>query len=182
MKRIILLSAFLFTTMAGSPGVARATEVGTSRSFGLGVQLLEPTAIIGKVFLDRNDAIDFGLGFWGYGHGRCYDDNGYAYSCDNSREAFSIHVDYLYEERIVEKGAIRLDWHAGIGGRLAFDSYDNDHGYHDAALFARVPLGLDMALRRPHWLEIYLEIAPGLWLVDPLNFDIDIGLGVRAYF
>jgi hypothetical protein len=180
MKRIIiLLSVFLFTTVAGRPGVARATEVGTSRTFGLGLQLLEPTEIIGKLFLDRNDAIDFGVGFWGYG--RCYDDNG-AYACNDSNQHFSIHMDYLYEEALVERGAVRLDWHAGIGGRLAFDSYYNDDGRHDVALFARVPLGLDLGFRRPRWLEVYLEIAPGAWVIPPLTFDIDVGLGVRAYF
>jgi len=66
---------------------------------------------------------------------------------------------------------------------MAFGGYYRDsHGYHDFALFARVPAGLDLAFRRPRWLEVYLEIAPGLWVYPPLHFDIDVGLGVRAYF
>ena len=65
---------------------------------------------------------------------------------------------------------------------MAFDSYYNDHGRHDVALFARVPIGLDLSFRRPRWLETYLEIAPGLWILPPLAFDIEVGLGVRAYF
>ncbi|HEY5284898.1 MAG TPA: DUF3996 domain-containing protein [Polyangia bacterium] len=179
MKRVILFSVLLLTAVVSSPAVSRATEVGTSRKFGLGVQLFEPTAIIGKLFLDRNDAVDFGVGFWGYG--RCYDNNGYAYACNNDNQYFSIHADYLYEEGIVDS-VVRLDWHAGAGGRIAFDSYVNDNGRHDAAFFARVPLGLDLAFKRPRWLETYLEIAPGLWIFPPLKFDIDVGLGVRAYF
>ena len=179
MKRVILFSVLLCTAVAGRPGISRATEVGTSRRFGLGVQLFEPTAIIGKFFLDRNNAFDFGVGFWGYG--RCYDNNGYAYACNNGDQYFSIHLDYLYEEAIIDR-VVRLDWHAGVGGRMAFDSYYNKDGRHDAALFARVPIGLDIGFRRPSWLEAYLEIAPGLWVFPPLKFDIDVGLGVRAYF
>ena len=179
MKRVILFSVLLLTGVVSSPAISRATEVGTSRKFGLGVQLFEPTAIIGKLFLDRNDAFDFGLGFWGYG--RCYDGNGNSYACDHGDQHFSIHADYLYEENIVDT-AVRLDWHAGVGGRIAFNSYYNGDGRHSAALFARVPLGLDLTFKRPRWLETYLEIAPGLWIFPPIVFDIDVGLGVRAYF
>ena len=93
-----------------------------------------------------------------------------------------MHVDYLYEETIIEH-VVRLDWHVGAGGRMGFGGYYCDsHGCHDLALFARVPIGLDFAFRRPRWLEAYLEIAPGLWIFPPLHFDIDVGLGVRAYF
>ena len=178
MKRVNILWVLILTTMAGGLGTARATEVGTSRPFGLGVQLFEPTAIIGKLFLDRNDALDFGLGFWGYG--RCYNNDG-PYACTNGNQYFSVHFDYLYEEPIVDT-VVRLDWHVGAGGRMAFNSYYNDNGRHDVALFARVPIGLDLSFRRPRWLETYLEIAPGLWILPPLAFDIDVGLGVRAYF
>jgi hypothetical protein len=177
MKRVTTLSA-LVLAIAAAPESARATEVGTARTFGLGVQLFEPTALIGKLFLDRNDALDFGVGFWGYG--RCYNNNG-PYTCYNGNQYFSIHFDYLYEESIVDT-AVRLDWHVGAGGRMAFDSYYNGDGRHDAALFARVPIGLDLGFRRPRWLEVYLEVAPGLWIYPPLAFDIDVGLGARAYF
>ena len=179
MKRVFLLSALLVATMAATSGTAQATEVGTSRTFGLGVQLFDPTALIGKVFLDRTDAIDFGVGFWGYG--RCYNGNG-PYYCGNARHDFSLHFDYLYEEPIVTNSAIRLDWHAGAGGRLIFWGYSYNNSDHGVALLARVPLGLDLTFRRPHWLEIYLELAPALVVIPPLGFDIDVGLGVRAYF
>jgi hypothetical protein len=177
MKRVTFLAFFLLTAVAASRP-ARATEVGTSRTFGLGVQLFEPTAFIGKAFLDRNDALDFGVGFWGYG--RCVDANGNFYYCNNSSRFFSFHVDYLYEENIVDS-VVRLDWHAGAGGRFAFWNHA-DYVDRTAGLFARVPLGLDLSFRRPRWLEVYLEIAPGLWVYPSLDFDIDVGLGARAYF
>ena len=179
MKRVTLLSALLLGTLTAAPGSAHATEVGTYRTFGLGVQLFDPTALIGKVFLDRNDALDFGVGFWDYG--RCVDGNGNVYYCNNGSRYFSFHFDYLYEEPIVDS-VVRLDWHAGVGGRFAYWNYNYNNGNHDVGLLARIPVGLDLALRRPRWLEIYLEVAPGLWLYPPLTFDIDVGLGARAYF
>lgn len=178
MKRVIL-SVILLSCIAIIPGRARATEVGTSRTFGLGVQILDPTAIIGKAFLNRNNAIDFGIGFAGYGH--CYDANGSTF-CNSVYHFFSIHFDYLWEDMVAQWPAVKLDWHVGVGGRLVFNGYVSDHETHDAALFARVPLGLDFTFRRPSWLEPYIEIAPGLWVIPPLAFDIDVGLGVRAYF
>ena len=178
MKRVILLLALCLATLATLTGTARATEVGTARTFGLGVQLFDPTALIGKAFLDRYDALDFGVGFWGYG--RCYDNHGNLYYCSNSYGFFSLHLDYLYEEPLVDS-VVRLDWHAGVGGRLAWWR-NSSYARRDVGLFARVPIGLDLAFRRPRWLEVYLEIAPGIWVYPPLDFDIDVGLGVRAYF
>ncbi|MBN2574089.1 MAG: hypothetical protein JXP73_05940 [Deltaproteobacteria bacterium] len=178
MKRVTTLFAILLPSLV--VGSAHATEVGTYRSFGLGVQLFAPTALIGKLFVDRNNAFDFGFGFWGYG--RCYDANGNPYPCNDYYDAYSFHFDYLYEEAIVD-GVVRLDWHVGVGGRTAFHGYYRDkEGYRDFAMFGRVPVGLDLAFRRPRWLEAYLEIGPGLWVFPPLHFDIDVGLGARAYF
>ena len=170
---VLMLAATVFSANAG------ATEVGTARTFGLGVQLFDPTAIIGKLFLDRYDALDFGFGFWGYG--TCYRGNGSTYYCGNSATNFSLHVDYLFEQPIVES-KVRLDWHVGVGGRAIFWGYADNNGDHGATLLARVPLGLDLTFRRPEWLEVYLEIAPALVVAPPLGFTIDVGLGVRAYF
>jgi hypothetical protein len=178
MKRVTLLAALALCLFAAKVSTAHATEVGTSRTFGLGVQLFDPTAFVGKAFLDRNDALAFGIGFWGYG--RCVDRDGNVYYCGNSYHYFSFHFDYLYEENIVDS-VVRLDWHAGVGGRLAYWRHAN-YADRSAGLFARVPLGLDLAFRRPRWLEVYLEIAPGLWVYPGVDFDIDVGLGARAYF
>jgi len=179
MKCVTIALAVILTSMGATSGAARATEVGTTRTVGLGVQILDPTALIGKVFLDRNDAIDFGIGFWGYG--TCYDGNGNPSRCNNRRHDFSLHFDYLYEEPIVDS-AVRLDWHAGVGGRMVLWGYTYDNSDHGTVLLARVPLGLDLAFRRPRWLEGYLEIAPALVVVPFLDFAFDVGLGVRAYF
>jgi hypothetical protein len=49
-------------------------------------------------------------------------------------------------------------------------------------ILARVPIGLAVTFRRPDFLEAYLEIAPALVVFPPLDFTIDVALGVRAYF
>jgi len=179
MKRVISSFALLCAGIMAMPAQASATEVGTARPFGLGLQAFEPTAVIGKLFLDRSNALDFGVGFWGYG--RCYNANG-PYYCDRTNQFFSLHFDYLYEQTLVQSAVVRLDWHAGGGGRLVFHSYVDSNGTRDVALFARAPIGLDLTFRTPSWLEVYLEVAPGLWVFPPIAFDIDIGLGARAYF
>jgi hypothetical protein len=158
---------------------AHATEVGTSRVFGLGVAIGEPTGIVGKLFVGRDNAVDFGLGFVGWGwRGRCQDPDGHWHDCRNRHEYFSAHADFLWEESFMAQ-PFRLDWHAGVGGRFV-DWYDWD--YRATALVGRVPLGLDFAFRRPTWLEAFVEIAPGLMLVPGVDLWIDVSLGARAYF
>ncbi len=179
MRRVIFSLALLLAGVLAMPAKAWATEVGTVRPFGLGLQLFEPTAVVGKLFLDPHNALDFGVGFWGYG--RCYNADG-PYYCDRTNQFFSLHFDYLHEQMIVQSSAVKLDWHVGGGGRMVFHSYVDSNGTRDVALFARVPIGLDLTFRVPSWLEAYLEVGPGLWVFPPLAFDIDIGLGARAYF
>jgi hypothetical protein len=158
---------------------ARATEVGTSRVFGLGVQIGEPTGLVGKAFLGRSNALDFGLGFVGWGwRGRCQAPDGRWYDCHNRHDYFSAHLDFLWEESFISH-PFRLDWHAGVGGRF-IDWYDWEYGA--TAFLARVPLGLDFAFARPSWLEAFIEIAPGLMLVPGVDLWFDVGLGARAYF
>jgi len=41
---------------------------------------------------------------------------------------------------------------------------------------------LDLAFARPDFLEIFLEIAPAVYVVPAAFFAFDGGLGARAYF
>ena len=54
----------LFLTFAGRS--AHATEVGNGRDFGLGIALGDPMSFVGKVFVARENAIDFGVGFYSW--------------------------------------------------------------------------------------------------------------------
>jgi len=159
---------------------AQATEVGTQRQYGFGFQIGEPTALTAKAFVGGGNAFDFGLGFGGWGYGWCRDDQGHSHRCGDLASYISFHSDYLYQENILNK-TNRLDWYAGLGGRVVVWAYGSNTG-HDIVLIARVPVGLAVTFHRPDFLELYLELAPGLVVFPPLAFAIDFGLGVRAYF
>ena len=180
MKRFLLVTLAAAAIGATGTGRAQATEVGTSRNFGLGFQIGEPTAITAKAFIGGANALDFGLGFGGWGYGWCQDAKGNSYRCDDVNHDISLHADYLYQETIVNM-TNRLDWYAGLGGRVIMSAYGSNNLSHDVVVIARVPLGIAATFRRPDFLEAYLEVVPGI-AVFPLGFNIDFGLGVRAFF
>ena len=178
MKRLVFLAAAAMLLLGVGP--AHATEVGTQRQYGFGFQIGEPTALTAKAFVGGGNAFDFGLGFGGWGYGWCKNDKGDSYRCSDLASYISFHTDYLYQENILNK-TNRLDWYAGLGGRVVVWAYGSNTG-HNMVLIARVPVGLAVTFHRPNFLELYLELAPGLAVFPPLSFVIDFGLGVRAYF
>ena len=181
MKRLILLTLATATILSVGAGPAHATEVGASRTFGVGFQIGEPTAITAKAFIRGPNALDFGLGFGGWGYGWCTRPDGTGYRCGNLNHNISLHADYLYQENIVNM-TNRLDWYVGVGGRVIMSAYGSNDLGHDVVLLARVPIGIAATFRRPDFLEAYLEIAPALVVFPPLDFTIDVALGGRAYF
>lgn len=175
MKRflvILCLSACFFLQLR----TASATEVGRGRNFGLGFALGSPTSIVGKYFVGGDNAIDFGLGFWtaGWSCSRRFDDRGY---CGGNRafDLVSINADYLWQDNLVAGTGAKLDWHIGAGGRVWL-------GGGDFSAAARMPLGLDLTFRKPSFLEVFLEVAPAMYIVPGLYLDIEAFLGVRFYF
>jgi hypothetical protein len=168
--------------LVGSARRANATEVGSARKFGLGLVLGDPTGLSAKYWVTPTNALDFGLGFWGYGVGNhCWHDNaGYAH-CDNYygyHHAGTVNVDYLWEWNIA-RGKAQLDWHLGPGGRLIWRGQCNGDC---VALAARMPVGLDLTFSEPSFLELFLELAPAFYVVPGFDFAIEAGLGIRFYF
>jgi hypothetical protein len=176
MKRVTFL-LFSWIALAGIERAAHATEVGGSRTFGLGFALGSPTRIVGKYFLGGGNALDFGVGFWRYGRS-CWHANGVRYCEGDAFDRLSLNVDFLWQEPLAQ-GTARLDWHIGVGGRIwLFDEYYRD----DFALAARMPIGLDLTFDRPSFLEVFLELAPALYIFPGVDLDIEAFLGVRFYF
>jgi hypothetical protein len=177
MKRVIpaltLHAAFVLAFVL-TAGAARATEVGSGRPFGVGFAIGSPVALVGKAFLGSRNAIDFGLGsFARYGRYDCDDRPGHRW-CSN----LTIHADYLWQEPLA-RGTANLDWHIGVGGRLWF----GDSRYEDAfALAGRMPFGLDLTFARPDMLEIFLELAPALYIAPAVGLTIEALIGPRIYF
>jgi hypothetical protein len=179
MMRLMHKIVLSLTLVAGAVATAQATEVGAGRNFGLGFEIGDPTGFTGKAFVGRGNAIDFGLAFGGYGYGRCRNAHGDWVYCDDRGYGhdWSIYGDYLWQDNLVH-GEAKLDWHIGAGARIIFWNAFNDRY---VGLIARMPLGLDLTFRRPDFLEVFFEIAPGIVLTHP-DFDLDADLGVRFFF
>jgi hypothetical protein len=72
MRRIVATTFIVAALLMGvAGGRAEATEVGYGRNFGLGFALGNPTGFVGKYWVDRTNAWDFGVGFDGYYGGWC---------------------------------------------------------------------------------------------------------------
>ena len=173
---------FIATLMLAPIPEALATEVGTSRTVGIGVALGDPTGIVGKLFLNPGNAIDLGIGWgrWGWGH-NCRNSKDRNYSCGNWGRQVSMHADYLWQSNLV-RGTAKLDWHIGAGARVWFYRWSGDPDDTDLSLAARMPLGLDLAFDRPEFLEVFFEIVPSFLLLPGPDIYFDAAIGVRFFF
>ncbi len=156
-----------------------ATEVGTSRTFGFGLQAGSPTGVTMKSFFTPEFAFDLGAGWGGmYRRGRCWDRHEHEwYYCGGwDRHNFTLHTDFLWELPITS----RVHWHVGPGVRLVMwddEYYDERGSRRNSHVFVRVPIGLDMNWRS---VELFFEVAPNI-LPVPLDVGIDAVVGVRFY-
>ncbi len=102
--------------------------------------------------------------------GRACDDFGY----------LGLAADYLWQEPLA-RAAAKLDWHIGAGGRMwvGDDQYYDDSNAGPRRAHAR---GLDLTFDRPNFLEVFMELAPALFIVPGVDFDIEAFVGVRFYF
>jgi hypothetical protein len=179
-----LLSALAVLLAAPARAGEHVTEVGYGRQFGLGLVVGDPTGITGKAWVSQTNAIDAAVGDWGYGYrgGGCFRDAAGRPVCDRGwgDRTLSVHADYLWQSKIARFPAAQLDWHVGAGARTLF--FNAPCAADCWALGARSPLGLDLAFARPDFLEIFLELAPAVYVVPAAFFAFDGGLGARAYF
>lgn len=175
-KRTVLgfcaLFCFLFATRT-----AQATEVGRSKDFGLGFALGDPMSFVGKVFIDRDNAIDFGVGFYRLWN-RCRDERGLR-TCDRWFGSITFNADYLWQFEIVEGRSAKLDWHIGAGGRVWIAGRDERQ---DIAIAGRMPVGIDLTFRKPDFIEVYLEVAPAMYVFPAPGLEPEGNLGIRFYF
>jgi hypothetical protein len=185
--RVTRLTAAIFAVgtliLSSVPGTAHATEVGYGRKYGLGIILGDPTGISGKAWVASTNAIDVGLGAYGYGYrGGCFQDAAGRTICDRGwgQRTLSVHADYLWQSKIVAGAVAQLDWHVGAGARALFLNDPCAMNCWEAGV--RGPVGLDVTFAQPSFLEVFLELAPALYLVPSAFFAFEGGLGVRGYF
>jgi len=163
-------------------GVAHPTEVGYSRRYGVGAVVGDPTGLSGKVWVGGTNAIDLGVGFYGYGvRGGCFRDRDGRQICDRryGHGSTSLHLDYLWEGKLIQRTA-QLDWHVGAGARMFFLGDPCADGCWAGGV--RAPIGLDLTFSQPSFLEVFLEIAPVFYVVPATFLALEGGLGVRGYF
>jgi hypothetical protein len=178
MKRALITTIAAALLLVGVSRAAQATEVGYGRKFGIGFVLGDPTGVSAKWWIGGTNALDAGLGFWGFGvNNQCFRDNNNNVVCPGFGGGGTLNVDYLWQSNIV-RGQAQLDWHVGFGGRAIFW---NGCAGDCVAIGARGPIGLDLMFNNPSFLEVFFEIAPAFYIVPGVGFTIEGGLGVRFY-
>lgn len=153
---LVMLTALLGGVGAGH---ARGAKRGGT---GLGLSVGDPTGVNFKTFTGARMAVDatLGLGFIGGNH-----------------LAFNLG---LIWHNPLDRG---LDWYYGVGGKLGLYDEDRKDGRDRdrLRLGARAPIGVALMLRQVP-LDLFAEVAAGLWLIDDVDLDLDGAVGVRYWF
>lgn len=158
---IIFFPALLLPVLLASFNPARAQD----RGVGLGVVLGEPSGIVLKGWIARNQAVDGGLA-WSFGR----------------HDSLHVHADYLFHEFDlfkVKEG--RLPVYFGVGGRFKLGDNDDDSGNNSDRVGIRIPLGIDYMFRKVP-VDIFLEVVPIMDLMPDTTFALNAGLGARFFF
>lgn len=148
-----LFASMLLLVAAMQPGAALADEPGR---FGIGLIVGDPSGVSGKHNLGRM-AIDWAVG-WGLIEG----------------DGIQGHVDWLWSLDLKSFDRADLGLHFGVGPKLAL--------FDDAAwVGARAPVGVNFAFERVP-IDVFVEVAAGLWIVEETDFDLDAAAGARWWF
>ena len=153
-----------------SAGSARASEVGTSRAFGLGGMLGAPTGLSLKYYFSPQHALDVGIGIgWLGGSG------------------LHIHVDYLFHFALARTPSFDLPLYIGVGPKLAIWFYDHGTRYWGykgdggVGFGVRVPIGIAFNLNAVP-VDVFIEAVPGIGFVPGVGGFLDGAVGARYYF
>jgi hypothetical protein len=179
-RKILLatLGLALFTATAADARPRPGGHLGgrrfeANKTFGLGLELGEPTGIVGKYFFSADHAIDFGVG------------DIYNYS---SRYGLHIYADYLFHPvTLATTEDFELPFYIGVGGRF-WDFEDRSTNPRDTAFAVgvRVPVGIAMDFNTVP-LDIFLQVVPVLdfysgYAAHSVYLDFDVSLGIRYWF
>jgi hypothetical protein len=144
-----------------------------TEKFGAGFVLGDPTGLSGKLWMSKSTALDFGLAF-------------------SFNDYFLFFMDHLWHF----PGALgrsstfasQLYPYGGVGGLLAVSTNSNlkdRHFFRDrdsfTALGIRAPIGIEWLPSHPS-LGIFIEIAPGIFIIPGTAGLITGGIGARYYF
>jgi Protein of unknown function (DUF3996) len=143
--------------------------------FGLGLELVEPTGLTGKLFLSPSQAIDFGVGDLYHNY---YVPGG----------GVHLYVDYLWHPFLItEVPAFKLPFYIGVGGRAWIGDYDCGPNNCGADFFGvRVPIGVTFDFNEVP-LDVFIQLVPTIDFFHDYGphdvfFDIDFSVGIRYWF
>jgi hypothetical protein len=181
----ILFLAITLTTAAQAAG----------RNFGLGFTIGDPTGFSAKYWTSGTTALDFNLGwsgYWredGYYDPDCYNDRFYRNNVgycedrdynyrnryDRGWDIFHMHADYLFHNFDAIRATERFPLYYGPGVAFNYLNYD----YTQFGL--RGLFGIAWMPRRAP-IDLFLEIAPTMYVIPRPDLDIGAGIGMRFYF
>lgn len=178
--RKILLATFVLALTA-TAAEARPRPEGhlggrrfeANKTFGLGLELGEPTGLNGKYFISGDRALNFGIG------------DIYNYF---DRFGFEIYGDYmLHPVSLISNETFELPFYVGLGARI-LDFEDRSTAPFDSAFAfgVRVPLGVSFDFNNVP-IDIFIQLVPVLdffagyrnHVVFPF---LDASFGVRYWF
>lgn len=161
-------------------GGSSLRKFSANKTFGLGLELGQPTGLTGKYFLNDSNALDFGLGY--IYHSYWYGDDG-----------LHFYLDYLWHPAtLVSAQPFELPFFIGVGGRYWDFDYcvNRDCTYGGSALGVRIPLGVALDFNNIP-LDIALNLVPTIDFVrgdyydryrDRTHFGIDVSFAIRYWF
>lgn len=163
-------TAAALATLLALPSTAGATEIGSSRAFGLGIVLGSPSGISGKYYIGgRTNAIDFSVGSWYSGrYGSYY--GGY-------RVAVAYHWHF---EELASGGGVAIPIRIGVGGFVSDGGFYDDW-FGETALGVHVPFGLDFDLESAP-VQFFGEVGAEIPVYPFFGLGFALGIGVRYYF
>ena len=151
----LVAATVLMTASAALPADSAAQDSG----FGLGLVVGDPTGVSLKGFLSDRIALDGAVGFGFLGGDHLY-----------------AHADFLWNQPLRQFERASMLLHFGVGPKLGLALGD------DALwLGARAPVGLTFGFERVP-VDVFVEVAAGLWIVPATDFDLDAAAGARWFF
>lgn len=148
------------------PARAQSSIAHRGGDFGLGLIIGDPTGVNGKYFLSSEMALDGAIGFGVLGGHHT-----------------KLQMDFLWHFGVERWRAAALDLYLGVGPALAIHDYDHGHRHYHGDLWvgARAPFGASLTFTKVP-LDVFLELALGVWLVEHVHTDLDAAIGVRYWF
>lgn len=159
MRKLVLVTVIAVVGMVASPAPSHA-------GVGLGMFLGEPLGLTLKVDLERRTSLELLFGVDDYNEGRGRDGYG--------------HLTFLAAPWVGRGDSVMVPIRFGIGVAVYDDDGGDDWG-ESIDVAARAPLQVAFQFVGTP-LEIYLEIALRLELIDDVHAQPDGGLGIRFYF